>query len=78
MARQRVVLSVSDSHMKSFHRVAKAARAAGLSVDQEMPDLGVLTGSIEVENRDALTRIAGVESVEPDREVGISTGATVA
>jgi hypothetical protein len=73
MAKIRLSLSVNDSHLKQLGKVAKAAKKAGMKVEQQLDALGVLTGSIDADKVDRLRGIEGVSSVEQDREVGIPT-----
>ena len=72
MAKVRLTLSVSDSHVKHLDNIAKAAQKAGMKVERRLDDLGVLTGSIDASKVDKLHGIAGVTHVEEDREVGIA------
>jgi hypothetical protein len=72
MAKVRLSLSVSDSHLKQLSQVAKAAKKAGMKVEQQHDALGVLTGSIDEKKLSALHRIEGVSHVEEQRAVGIA------
>jgi hypothetical protein len=71
MAKIRLSVGVDDSHLQRMGEVAKAARHAGMEVEQQLGDLGVLTGSIDEEKLDALRRIPGVAHVERERDVRI-------
>ncbi len=71
MTKVRVSLSVSDAGLKQLGKVAVAARKAGMKVEQQLDDIGVLTGSIDAKKVELLHRIAGVSSVEEERQVGI-------
>jgi hypothetical protein len=71
MGKVRLSLSVSDSHVKHLGKVAKAAKKAGMKIEQQLDALGVLSGSIDAEKVDRLRGIKGVSSVEPEREVGV-------
>jgi hypothetical protein len=72
MAKVRLTLSVSDSHLKHLDKVAKAAQKAGMTVEHRHDDLGVLTGSIDAKKIDKLHRIAGVAQIAEDRELRIA------
>jgi hypothetical protein len=72
MAKVRVSVSVSDSHLKHIGKVAKAAEKAGMKVDQKLEDLGVFTGIIDATKRDRLHKIEGVSGVEEERTVGVA------
>ncbi len=71
MAKVRLSLSVSDSHLKHLGKVAKAVKKVGMKVEQQHDALGVLTGSIDADKVERLRRIAGVSSVEEERQVGV-------
>jgi hypothetical protein len=68
----RLSLSVDDAHLNRLNEIGKAAQKAGLSIEQRLPDLGVLTGSIDSAKVAALHGIEGVQSVEEERSVGIA------
>lgn len=69
MAKVRLTLSVSDSHLKKLGAVAKAAAKAGMKVEQTHKTLGVLSGSIDAGKVGKLRAIAGVSSVEEERTI---------
>jgi hypothetical protein len=69
MGKIRLSLSVSDSHLKNFGKVAQAAKKAGMKVEQQLADLGVLTGSIDETKVKELRAIDGVSHVEQEREI---------
>jgi len=71
MAKVRLSLSVSDSHLKHLGKIAQAAKKAGMVVEQQLDTLGILTGSIDADKVSKLHRIDGVSSVEPERQVGV-------
>jgi hypothetical protein len=62
--RVRVVLSVDPDR---FDGVISAARAAGLTVTQEMPAVGVVSGEIDQDSLATLTGVDGIEAVEKER-----------
>lgn len=72
MARVRLSVSVSDSHMDRLADVAEAAARAGMDVEQRLPQVGVLTGTIDEDRLQALQGVPGVQHVEEEREVGIA------
>ncbi|HKS63669.1 MAG TPA: hypothetical protein VJT13_18355 [Xanthobacteraceae bacterium] len=67
MAKVRLTLSVSDSHLKKLGTVAKAAAKAGMKVEQTHKTLGVLSGSIDAGKVEKLRAIDGVDRVEEER-----------
>ena len=62
----RVVLSVDPDH---FDEVVAAASRAGLAVEQEMREAGVVAGSVEAKRVSALREVDGVEAVERERTI---------
>jgi hypothetical protein len=71
MAKVRLSLSVSDSHMGRISKVAQAAEKAGLKVEQRLDDLGVLIGSIDEDKVGQLHGLDGVSHVEKAQVVGV-------
>jgi hypothetical protein len=71
MAKVRLSVSVSDTHLKHLGKVAKAAEKAGMKIDQRLESLGVFTGSIDASKRQRLHEIEGVSGVEEERTVGV-------
>ena len=71
MAKVRLSLSVSDSHMNKIDEVAAAATRAGMTVEQRLTELGVLTGEIDQDKIDRLRQVDGVSDVEEERTVRI-------
>ena len=47
--------------------VAEQLRAAGMTVEQVLPAVGVITGTIAAEQRAALADLPGVLAVEPEQ-----------
>jgi hypothetical protein len=72
MAKIRVSVSVSDAHLGDLSRITKAAKKAGMKVEQTLGALGLFTGSIDPRKRKQLQAIEGVASVEEERSFGIA------
>lgn len=68
MAADHVIVSVADHYLDRFPEVAQHLKEAGLQVDQELRETGVLTGTIDSSKTVELSRIPGVEAVEPERD----------
>lgn len=60
----QVLVSVDDHHLPDIHKVVKNCKAAGLSVEQTLDKIGTITGSISPGKLSALSKIAGIASVE--------------
>ena len=72
MAEVNVSVSVADGSMDRFSEVVRHLKDAGLDVEQELEEIGVVTGSIDSERAESLREIEGVAHVERSREFRIS------
>lgn len=71
MAKVRVNVSVAGDRPQDFAAVAKRLRKAGLAIDQQHRDVGVVSGRIEAKQLPALRQLPGVSSVEEERQVRV-------
>jgi MoaA/NifB/PqqE/SkfB family radical SAM enzyme len=69
MSQINIVISVDDEHLEKILEVAASLRAAGMTVENIMPEVGVISGSIDYEKSEALSDIEGVEYVEISRNL---------
>lgn len=65
----QVLISVSDEARADLPVVVDALRRAGLSVDQVLDAIGVVTGSADSDVIPSLSAVPGVSHVEPERTV---------
>ena len=72
MAEVNVSVSVADGSMNRFSEVVRRLKDAGLEVEQELEEIGVVTGSIDPEKAESLREIEGVSHVERSREYRIA------
>jgi hypothetical protein len=72
MAEVSVSVSVADGSMDRFPEVVRRLKDAGLDVEQELGEIGVVTGSIDPEKAESLRKIEGVSHVERSREFRIA------
>ncbi len=72
MAEVNVSVSVGDGSMDRFSEVVRLLKGAGLDVEQELEEIGVVTGSIDPEKAESLREIEGVSHVERSREFRIA------
>jgi hypothetical protein len=72
MAEVNVSVSVADGSMDRFSEVVRRLKEAGLDVEQELGEIGVVTGSIDPEKVESLREIEGVSHVEQSREFRIA------
>ncbi|MFW0793777.1 hypothetical protein AAFP30_08200 [Gordonia sp. CPCC 205515] len=59
-----VTLTVADDHLGKITEVAAAARAAGMTVDQVLDQVGVICGTAPERCAPALQALDGVDAVE--------------
>ncbi|MFN0108506.1 MAG: hypothetical protein ACKVZH_06595 [Blastocatellia bacterium] len=67
MSKLNLTVSVADDHLDDFSEIVARCRKAGLSVEHEMPSIGMLTGSLDEAALAKLRRVKGVSLVEPER-----------
>lgn len=72
MAEANVSVSVADASIDRFSEVVRRLEAAGLNIDQELKEIGVVTGSIDPEKAESLREIEGVSHVERSRDFQIA------
>jgi hypothetical protein len=72
MAEMNVSVSVAEGSMDRFSEVVRHLKEAGLDVEQELGEIGVVTGSIDPEKAESLREIEGVSHVERSREFRIA------
>jgi hypothetical protein len=62
-----ISVSVDDEYVDKIEEVVADLQAAGMNVENIMPILGVITGSVESTQIDALSQVEGVNAVEVSR-----------
>jgi hypothetical protein len=67
MPKVSVSVSVDDEHLDRFADVVEACKKAGLSVEQRLDAIGVMTGSIDSAKVEQLHKVKGVADVEGAR-----------
>jgi hypothetical protein len=67
MHTEQVSISVSDEFLDRFADVVKRIEQAGLTVDQQLDTIGVITGSIDSDNIHKLDQVEGIAAVERSR-----------
>lgn len=72
MAQVNVSVSVAEASLDRFSEVVRRLEGAGLDVDQELREIGVVTGSIGSENVEMLGKVEGVSHVERSRDLHIA------
>jgi len=59
-----VTISVDEGHLAVIDEVAERLREAGMSVDDVLSEIGVITGRISEAEADGLADVEGVADVE--------------
>jgi len=67
----QVLIAIDDEHLNDIDRVVKACEKAGLEVESSLESIGTITGAIDADKLDELSRIRGVAGVERDGEYDI-------
>lgn len=70
MATTRLLVSITDEG--GIDDVVTALEAAGLQVEKVLRGVGVVVGTCDDARRPALSGVAGVAAVEPDREIRLA------
>lgn len=64
MSKVKVSVCIHDDHIDRIGQVSDSLRASGMDIEQTMPNIGMVSGSIESQQIEQLHKIAGVDSVE--------------
>jgi len=62
----RITVTVHDDHVARIDEVAERLRRAGMDVEQTLPAVGLITGSVPPSARPAVAATEGVEAVEDE------------
>jgi uncharacterized protein involved in propanediol utilization len=68
MSKVNLTISVDDNHMDRMAEVVQKLQAVGLNVKQSMEQLGIVIGSCDSEQVEALSEVEGVSNVEAARQ----------
>lgn len=64
MSQIQISVSVDDAHLPEIEKISQELRSAGVSVEQTLSSIGVISGSIESKLINNLYQIKGVKQVE--------------
>jgi hypothetical protein len=62
----RVTVTVRDDQVSHIDELAERLRVAGMQVDQVLPAVGVITGSVARSGRPSIEQVPGVAAVEDE------------
>ena len=72
MATERVNVAIDEKYQGRFSQVVKRMKSAGFKVDEELQDIGVVTGSIDSDKLLELEQVEGVAAAERSGEIRIA------
>lgn len=72
MSKVKLSVSVDDQHLKRFAQVVKGVKQAGMEVEQQLKDVGVITGSVDAAQVKSVRQVQGVAHVEESRDIQIA------
>lgn len=62
-----VTISIDDAHLEQLSEITQRLQSAGMDVEQTLPTIGVISGSIDSEQVNRLYQIEGVQNIEPQQ-----------
>jgi hypothetical protein len=62
----RITVTIDDDHLGRADEVADELRAAGMTVEQVLSTVGIITGSVGPAERASLEAVPGVAAVEDE------------
>ncbi|MCU0490703.1 MAG: hypothetical protein MUD01_03755 [Chloroflexaceae bacterium] len=71
MSMVEVSVALADMYIDELPRITRRCRRAGLRVTQQLPEVGIIIGTVDSTNIEKLARIEGVASVEQSRSLGV-------
>ena len=71
MAKVEILVTIEDAVGNTISKIADDCRAAGMSVEQKMGGVGMISGTIEKANIGKLRQIKGVADVEESKSLSI-------
>lgn len=72
MPKIKISVSVDDAHINQIVEIAQSLKSAGMDIEQTLSSVGVISGSIEVDQLNSLNQIKGVEHIASERKYQIA------
>ena len=69
MSQVAVKIVVDDAHLDEFEAVATRLRKSGMEVEDAMPEIGVIFGSVDDKELPQIRKTAGVFEAQAERGV---------
>jgi hypothetical protein len=63
----KVSVSIDNAYIQQILTVVEGLQAMGLEVEQTLPSIGVISGSIDIDRVNRLYQVAGVQHIEPEQ-----------
>jgi hypothetical protein len=67
MPKVKVSVSVDNAHIDQILEVSRGLQSVGMDVEQTLPSVGVISGSISSDQVNRLYQIEGVQHIESER-----------
>jgi hypothetical protein len=64
MSQIKISISVDDAHLSEMEKISQNLRSSGVNVEQTLPSIGIINGSIDPDLVNSLYQIEGVQQVE--------------
>ena len=71
MSKVEVIVKVDKNYKDKLPEIAARCKSAGMSVEQQMGALGMISGSVEKSAIGKIEKIEGVAYVEESKPIGI-------
>ena len=68
----RVTVTVDEDHLARIDELADQLRVAGMQVEQVLPSVGAITGSVSTSQRQSVESMPGVAAVEDETSFKIA------
>ncbi|MDJ0746136.1 MAG: hypothetical protein QNJ32_22615 [Xenococcaceae cyanobacterium MO_167.B27] len=72
MSEIKICVSIDDAHLPQIQQISEQLQSSGMSVEETLSSIGVITGSIESEQVNNLYQIEGVQNVESQQTYQIA------
>jgi len=67
MSQVQISVSIEDVYLDRVSQVMQELQSAGMIVEQSLPTLGIISGSMAADQVDRLSQVEGVQSIELER-----------
>lgn len=64
MSQVPICVSIDEAHLAQIQQISQRLQSSGMTVEQTLATIGVITGSINADRLENITQIEGVKNVE--------------